>query len=101
VSVVVNYLHRSATNNSNGAQLINQGGRGSVTTTAPGFVSGGTISVTTSEQRGQRGDGYNYTLTVTPTVSTPTVTPTPAAAASQWRIIQGQSKSLNNNSSLY
>jgi len=95
-------LPNTFTVSSNGANVIpTTGGRGSVTTTATGFVSGSTMSVTTSEQPRQRGDGYNYTLTVTPTVSTPTVVPRPAAAASQWRIVQGQSKSLNNNSSLY
>lgn len=91
----------TVTDNSNGAQLINQGGRGSVTRTATGFVSGSTMSVRTTEQQGQRGDGYNFTLTVTPTVSTPTVVPTPAATANQLRIEQGKSKSLLNNVSLY
>jgi YD repeat-containing protein len=92
----------TVTNNSTGANVIGPvRGNGTATNAATGFVSGGTISVTTTEQPRQRGDGYNYTLTVIPTVSTPTVVPTPAAAASQWRIVQGQSRSLNNNSSLY
>jgi hypothetical protein len=92
----------TVTNNSTGTAVIpTVGGNGTRTATAAGFVSGGTMSVRTTEQPRQRGDGYNFTLTVTPTVSTPTTVPTPAAAAGTWRIVQGQSRSLNNNSSLY
>ena len=92
----------NVTNNSTGTNVIrNATGNGTVTTTAPGFVSGGTMSVTTSNQQTQRGDGYNFTLTVTPTVSTPTTVPTQAATNDQLRIVQGQSRSLLNNVSLY
>lgn len=88
-------------NTSRAAPLIAVTGNGETAVAATGFVSGGTISVTTTEQPRQRGDAYNFTLTVTPTISTPKTTPTPEATASQWKIVQGQSKSLNNNSSLH
>ena len=59
------------------------------------------MSVTTTEQRRQRGDGYNFTLTVTPTVNTPTMVATPAAIANQLRISDDpKSKSLLNNVAL-
>jgi RHS repeat-associated protein len=91
----------TVTNNSTGARIGRQvSGTGSITTTATGFVSGGTISVTTTEQLQQRGDGYNWTLTVTPTISTPTIVPTPAAVNNQLRIVQGKSRSLLNNVAL-
>lgn len=89
------------TDNSSGSTVIpTTPGRGAITTTANNFVSGGTMSVTTSNQQTQRGDGYNFTLTVTPTVSTPTTTPTQAATNNQLRIVQGQSRSLLNNVAL-
>ncbi len=90
----------TVTDNSTGVGLINQGGKGSITTTATGFVSGGTLSVRTSEQPGQKGDGYNWTLTVIPTISTPTTVPTPAAVNNQLRIVPGLSRSLLNNVAL-
>jgi RHS repeat-associated protein len=93
----------TVTDNTNraAAPLINTPGRGSITTTAPNFVSGGTMSVRTTEQPRQRGDGYNFTLTVTPTVATPTLVATPAAVANQLRIKDDpKSKSLLNNVAL-
>jgi RHS repeat-associated protein len=87
--------------NSSGTNVITPvSGTGGRTTTATNFVSGGTFSVTTTNNVGQMGDGYNFTLTVTPTVSTPTTVPTPAAVAGQWRI-KATSRSLKNNVSLY
>jgi RHS repeat-associated protein len=96
----------TVTNNSTGANVgAPVSGNGSVTNPATGFVSGGTMSVTTTNpittsNANRRSDGYNFTLTVTPTVSTPTTTPTPAATSNQLRIVQGQSRSLLNNVAL-